>query len=158
MLYLDSSALIKHYQKEIGTDALDEKLKLGTESSKETFTSVLTYAEIHAIVARRIREKLISAREGSVVHDAFDRDWIAGFTAVELSGRVLSLIRKTVEAHALKGADAVHLASALWLRDIAPTKNQGPQGRQIIFASSDRQLIKAARQQDFAIFNPETAS
>ncbi len=63
MLYVDSSALMKHYQNERGTDAFDERLRAEFDNSRHVFTSVLSYAEIHAIVARRVREKLVSAGE-----------------------------------------------------------------------------------------------
>jgi predicted nucleic acid-binding protein len=46
VLYLDSSALIKHYQNEDGAEALERKLKVERDNSRIAFTSVLTYAEI----------------------------------------------------------------------------------------------------------------
>lgn len=62
MLYLDSSALIKHYQNEDGAEALERKLKVERDNSRIAFTSVLTYAEIHAIIARRRREQLLTTK------------------------------------------------------------------------------------------------
>lgn len=159
MLYLDSSALIKHYQNEPGTDAFNERLRLEFENSRHVFTSVLSYAEIHATVARRAREKLLSANEAVAIHDRFDADWVLGFTEVALDSYVLIFIRDIVKAHPLKGADAIHLASALWLRDMVRIGGKpGPSGEQIIFASSDRQLTNAARKYNLEIFNPETAN
>jgi len=157
VLYLDSSALMKHYQNERGTEAFDKRLWAEFENSRPVFTSVLSYAEIHSIVARRVREKLLSAVDGAAIHERFDADWVLGFTAVELDSYVLIFIRNIVKAHPLKGADAVHLASALWLRDTVRIgeKLAGP-GEQITFASSDKQLITAARQHDLEVFNPET--
>jgi predicted nucleic acid-binding protein len=76
VLYLDSSALIKHYQKEPGTEALEGRLQMEAESSRSVFTSALTYAEIHATLARRTREKLLSLDEAALVHDRFDTDWV----------------------------------------------------------------------------------
>jgi predicted nucleic acid-binding protein len=157
VLYLDSSALMKHYQNERGTDAFDERLRAEFDNSRHVFTSVLSYAEIHAIVSRRVREKLLSADEGAAIQDRFDADWVLGFTAVELDSYVLIFIRGIVKAHPLRGADAVHLASALWLRDMVRVGGKlARPGEQIIFASSDKQLITAAQQHDLDIFNPET--
>ena len=159
MLYLDSSALMKHYQNERGTEAVDERLQVEFENSRHVFTSVLSYAEIHAIVARRVRERLLSAGEGAAIQDRFDADWVLGFTAVELDSYVLIFIRDLVKAHPLRGADAVHLASALWLRDMVRVGGKlARPGEQITFASSDKQLITAAQQHDLEIFNPEIAN
>lgn len=157
MLYLDSSALVKHYHSEIGTDAVDERLQVEAENARPVFTSVLTYAEIHAIVARRTREKLLSVDEAAAVQDRFDTDWVLGFTAIGLEVGVLGFIRDIVKAHPLKGADAVHLASALWLSDTVRLGGRLVQrGEPITFASSDRQLTSAAQKYGLEIFDPET--
>ena len=58
MLYLDSSALIKRYQNEQGTETLNIRLREEAKGFRSEFTSVLTYTEIHAAFARRTREKL----------------------------------------------------------------------------------------------------
>jgi predicted nucleic acid-binding protein len=156
VLYLDSSALMKHYQNERGTEAFDKKLMAELENSSHVFTSVLSYAEIHSIVARRVREKLLSAVDGAAIHERFDADWVLGFTAVELDSYVLIFIRDIVKAHPLKGADAVHLASALWLRDTLRIGGKlAVPGEQITFASSDKQLITAAQKYNLDVFNPE---
>jgi len=150
---------MKHYQIERGTDAFNERLWAEFENSRHVFTSVLSYAEIHAIVARRVREKLLSAGEGTAIQNRFDADWVLGYTAVELDSYVLIFIRDIVKAHPLKGADAVHLASALWLRDMVRVGGKlARPGEQIIFASSDKQLIMAAQQHNLEIFNPEIAN
>ena len=53
MLYLDSSALIKRYVKELGTDATKARIETEAATPGNPFTSVLTYAEIHATLARK---------------------------------------------------------------------------------------------------------
>ena len=156
MLYLDSSALIKHYQKERGTEAMENRLLIEAESFRSVFTSALTYAEVHAILARRTREKLLSTNEAAAVHDRFDTDWGFSLNAIELGVGVLGFVPGIVKAHPLRGADAVQLASALWLRDTARLSKRLGQQEAIEFASSDRQLITAAEKHGFDVFNPET--
>jgi predicted nucleic acid-binding protein len=155
VLYLDSSVLIKHYQNEVGSEALERKLRVERENSRIVFTSVLTYAEIHAIIARRRREQLLTTKEAEELHDRFDADWAFELSPVELAGEVLASIRGIVGAHPLRGADVIHLASALWLRDTArlgagPSKSD----REVEFSSSDRQLCIAARKFRLEVFNP----
>lgn len=156
MLYLDSSALIKHYQKERGTEALEGRLLKEAENSRTAFTSALTYAEIHAILARRTREKLLSAEEAAEVHDRFDTDWVLSLSPIELGVGILGFVPAIVRAHPLRGADAVQLASAIWLRDTARLSKKLGQQEAIVFASSDRQLLTAAQKHDLEVFNPET--
>jgi predicted nucleic acid-binding protein len=158
VLYLDSSALIKHYQRERGTDTIDARLRAEAQNVRSAFTSVLTYAEMHAVLARRAREKLLSPAQVVALQDRFDADWVFEISPIELGTNVLVFVRNIVRDFPLKGADAVHLASALWLRDmtrlgIKPDQYAGP----IVFASSDRQLVSAARKHQLEVFNPETA-
>jgi predicted nucleic acid-binding protein len=159
MLYLDSSALIKHYQKEEGSEALEQKLQTERENSRTIFTSVLTYAEIHAIIARREREKLLSVNEANELHDHFDVDWTFELSPVELAVGVLVFLRTIVKAHPLRGTDAVQLGSALWLRDAARLgAGPGKYNERVEFSSSDRQLCIAAQKFNLQIFNPLDAS
>jgi predicted nucleic acid-binding protein len=158
VLYLDSSALIKRYQYEHGTEALNARLQEETRGLRSVFTSVLTYAEIHAALARRAREKLISPEEAVVVQDEFDADWVLSIGPIELGTTVLGLVRDIVRGLALRGADAVHLASALWLRDMGrlglkADQYTGP----LIFVSSDKQLARAASKHKLDVFDPATA-
>jgi predicted nucleic acid-binding protein len=155
VLYLDSSALIKHYQKEPGTEALEGRLQMEAESSRSVFTSALTYAEIHATLARRTRKKLLSLDEAALVHDRFDTDWVLSLSLIELGVGVLGFVPAIVKAHPLRGADAVQLASALWLRDTARLSNKQGQQEAIVFGSSDRQLVTAAQKYNLDVFNPE---
>jgi predicted nucleic acid-binding protein len=159
VLYLDSSALIKHYQKEEGSQSLEQKLQAEREKSRTIFTSVLSYAEIHAIIARREREKLLSATEANELHDRFDVDWTFELTPVELAVGVLGFVRTIVKTHPLRGTDAAQLASALWLRDAARLgAGPGKYEERVEFSSSDRQLCIAAQKFSLQIFNPLDAS
>ena len=159
MLYLDSSALIKRYQNEQGTEALNARLRQEARGLRSVFTSLLTYSEIHAAFARRAREKLLSAEEAAAVQDEFDGDWVLSIGPIELGTDVLVFVRDLVREFPLRGADAIHLASALWLRDMARLgmkvdQYTGP----LVFVSSDKQLAKAAAKSHLEVFNPEAGN
>jgi predicted nucleic acid-binding protein len=159
VLYLDSSALFKRYQKEQGTEALNSRLRKEARGLRSVFTSVLTYAEIHAAFARRAREKLLSAGEAAAVQDEFDADWALSIGPIELGTAVLASVRNLVRAFPLRGADAIHLASALWLRDMAGVRMKTDQYTgPVVFVSSDQQLAKAAAKSHLEVFNPETGN
>jgi uncharacterized protein len=159
VLYLDSSALFKRYQNEPGTQALNARLRQEAKGLRSVFTSVLTYAEIHAAFARRAREKLLSAEEAAAVQNEFDTDWVLSISPIELATGMLVSVRDLVRSFPLRGADAIHLASALWLRDMARLgvrvdQYAGP----VVFVSSDKQLAKAAAKSHLDVFNPETGN
>jgi uncharacterized protein len=155
VLYLDSSALIKRYQNEAGTDALNAKLQIEARALRAVFTSVLTYAEIHAALARRAREQVLSAEEAASISDSFDSDWVLSLGPIELGSSVLGLVRDVVKGFSLRGADAVHLASALWLRDMATLGVKPDQYRgSLIFVCSDKQLARAASKHKLDVFDP----
>ncbi|MGB8322424.1 MAG: type II toxin-antitoxin system VapC family toxin [Candidatus Acidiferrum sp.] len=159
MLYLDSSALIKHYIRERGTDAIDSKFREEEKYQRTAFTSVIAYAEVQAAFARRRRDRLSSSAETSRVQEEFVTDWAVKLNQVELGAGVLLFIRRLVEEFPLKGFDAIHLASALWLRDaLRIAKDFGQSSNTLEFASSDRQLNKAASQLGMEIFDPEKES
>jgi predicted nucleic acid-binding protein len=159
VLYLDSSALIKKYFVEPGTPRLQAKLKQETEAGAILFSSGLTYAEMHASVARRQREDALSEMEADDIHDQFDRDWATAITRVELSSAVLAFVRDVVKASPLRGADTLHLASALWLRDSTRLGvKSGDNSGWFTFVSSDRQLLAAAKKQKILTFNPSEPS
>jgi predicted nucleic acid-binding protein len=156
VLYLDSSALIKHYQLEGGRSRLEARLKEATDDGTPIFSSVLTYAEIHAVLARRNRERNISELEAKKLHDQFDEDWAFTPSPVDANAGVLGFVRDIVKSSPLKGADALHLASALWLRDLSILKAGRSNNRKpLTFISADRQLLAAAEKNSLRTFDPE---
>ncbi len=77
-------------------------------------------------------------------------------TRIELNAGVLLFIPELVNKHPLKGSDAIHLASALWLRDALRLGVQfGPASRSLTFTSSDKQLNNAASIEGLEVFDPE---
>lgn len=154
MLYFDSSALIKHYVQEKGTEEVRKSLRDEEEASRPVFTSVLTFAEIHAALARRAKDRSLSPNEFIRARTNFDSDWVTGFTAVDLGSGVLGIVRNTVDRFALRGADLVHLASAIWLRDTAGATKSGSE---LVFFSSDKLLARTAAACGLEVLNPEVA-
>jgi len=154
VLYFDSSALIKHYVQERGSEEVGKNLRDEEEASRPVFTSVLTFAEVHAALARRAKDRSFSSGDFIRARTNFDSDWIFGLSAVDLGPGVLSIIRNIVDQFALRGSDMVHLASAIWLRDTA-VGTRG--GNQLLFLSSDKPLAKAAAGCGLEVFNPEVA-
>lgn len=159
MLYLDSSALIKHYIQEAGTQALNAKLQREENAGRSPFTSVLAFAEIHRAFAQRSKDGSLTKSDYVVAREAFEADWLFGLTSIELASSVLAFIPDIVERFPLKSSDAVHLASALWMRDLFRLSGkQVPKGSKVAFATSDVALGKAALASGLELFNPQVQS
>ncbi len=156
MLYVDSSALLKHYIREPGSAALNAKLNETSLHQAGVFISVVGYAEILAIFARRVRENLVSESQARLLRDEFLDDWMFSLSPVELTVGVIGFISELVNKHPLRGADAIHLASALWLRDALRLGRQfGAVNRSITFVSADKQLNRAASAEGLQVFDPQ---
>ena len=139
ILFLDTSALVKLYLDEPGSDSIRERITDSTVA-----LSHVAYGEIYATFARRFRESLLKENEHNAVCMAFEEDWSAVFR-IPLSVEVLSKVPALCRRHPLRGADALHIASALMLveREIDTT-----------FVSSDLRQLEAATAEGMATFDP----
>jgi predicted nucleic acid-binding protein len=140
ILFVDSSVLVKLYIAEPGS----ERMRKVAAQGDPVAASRLAFAEIHATLARRRREGLLLASEFEQLRSRFAEDW-EKLTQVPVGAEALALIPELCERHPLRGADAVHLASALLLDQ---------EGLEITFACSDRNLLAAAASEGLATFDP----
>jgi len=134
MLYLDASALAKLYITEPGGSQMPGVIR---EHRDAVFTSIVTYAETLSVLARSMRERRISPREYQVAKKAFLADWPA-WHVIEVTQTVLAPAARLIERHGIRGFDAMHLSSALWVGNPA-------------FACFDARLRKAAAAEGLAV-------
>lgn len=136
MLYVDTSALIKRYVDEDGSVRVHELWDQATGIA----TSVVAFAEMMATLNRKLREGVLSTREFSRTAASFKSDYrrfiLIPVTDV-LNGRIEVLARK----YSLRGFDAIHLASALVIRNKGTIETG--------FACYDRTLNEAAVHEGF---------
>jgi predicted nucleic acid-binding protein len=142
VIYADSSAIVKRYYAEPGTDRVRE----GWRATERVFTSRVAYAEVHAALARKHREGDLPATAFRRSVSAFETEWSA-YDQILVDRTTLAQIGRLVRAHALRGYDAIHLAAALWV------KTQIGDGLQ--FWVADDRLEMAARRERLAVVNPE---
>ena len=129
VIYFDSSALVKLLVEEEGSD-LAAELWDGCDAA---VSSRLAYAEVRSALAAAGRNHDLTARELHAAEKSWDEFW-AATRPVELTAAVEQHAGRLARGHALRGADAVHLASALAVGD--PT---------LIMAVWDRRLHAGAR-------------
>ncbi len=142
MNYLDTSALVKGFIAERGSDRIKEMVRGGEPAA----TSKIGYAEVHAALARRRREGALSSRRYAQACRRFEADWEA-YVRVDLRDEVLQLARDLIQRRPLRGFDAIHLASALMLgREL---------GEPMKFVAADARLLAAAEAENLGVLNPE---
>jgi predicted nucleic acid-binding protein len=154
MLYLDSSALAKRYFRERGSKRLRDRLNKGDR----VFTSELSYAEIHTVIARKFHERSIGKKTYRRLLSTFMDDWLFAINKIEVSAAItMTAIPDMLERFSLRGADAVHLAAAIWLRDrlMLDAPFAGEDGA-LEFAVADKKLASVAAKYGLSVFNPDT--
>jgi uncharacterized protein len=114
VIYLDTSALIKLVVLEPNTD-----LAWGLVSADEVATSRITWAEARAALARRERDAPASAENWRQARSHLGDLW-RRFKIIEVTQPVVVLAGDYAETFALRGFDAVHLASADMAKRASP--------------------------------------
>lgn len=149
MLYLDASALVKRYVREPGSDIVNARF----EANERIFTSTLSYAEVEAALGRKQRTGEIDLEESRRARERFRRDYIFFLNILELDVGTLAALPSLVDQFPIRGADAVHLSAALWLRDMMRLVPDFAQGEtHLEFGTADDELKQFARQSGLTVF------
>jgi len=138
-LYLDTSALVKFYVTEEGSESVRDV----TGRARLVSTSVIAYVEARAAFARRRREGGLRVSDYRRVIRDLDADW-PHYVRLEASESLVRDAARIAEVHGLRAYDTIHLASALVLkrRLIAP----------VVFGCWDTELKSAAPKVGLQIF------
>ncbi len=101
-------------------------------------TSIVSYAECRAAIAAAVRSRRMLSREARKAVDILNQLW-PSFDRVSALEDLVQHAGGLAERRALRGFDAIHLASAIAL------------GSGVVLASWDRDLLRAARTERLAI-------
>lgn len=112
IVYFDCSAFVKLLVEEDGSD-LAAELWDGCDLA---VSSRIAYPEVCAALAAAGRNRDLTARAQSAAERGWEEFW-SSVRAIELTDDVARHAGGLARAHGLRGADAVHLASALALDD-----------------------------------------
>jgi predicted nucleic acid-binding protein len=145
LCYLDSSAWVKRYFRELGSGWINQEFAHGTLLGSST----LGLIEVTATCARKRAAGAIDAVRFQQIEAGLLDDW-SGFFQVELTQDVLDRSLELAGIWALRGADSVHLASALILKaELAIEANE------FAFVTSDLELKAAALKAGLAVLDPQ---
>lgn len=131
IVYLDTSAFVNLFVEEVGSKQIEQIVI----ASQVVATSTVTFAETCAAFARRQRDGDLTPDEHQMVLASLDQYWGTVVT-VEATMNVMRFAGILAARHALRGFDAIHLASALTL--------QTSLGTSVTFCCADTRLSRAA--------------
>ena len=147
IVYFDTSALVKRYIAEIGSDWVKTLLE---NQAPTVFTSLLTAIEGNCTFARRQREGMLSPEDYHQLLTIFNYDFTYHYNVLGVDPMVIDAARQMANRHPLRAYDAVQLATA-WLSNQELLNAGEPP---LTFVGADDRLIAVAQAEGLCTDNP----
>jgi predicted nucleic acid-binding protein len=145
LYYLDSSAWVKRYFKEAGRAwvnvIFNQQEVLGC--------SPLGFIEVGSTMARKRSAGEVTPDEFGVKRSSLLKDWHR-FLRIDMTVAVVERAFDVSDQHGLRGADSVHLASALILKEELELDSS-----EFTFVTSDEELKSAALKAGLTVIDPQ---
>ena len=143
---MDTSDIVKLFFEELGSDRVDSNVN----SADRIVSSAIAYVESHAALAAGRRDGAKTTRAKRRLTVSRFNDLLTQFEAfwstvgpLSVSTDVIAIGSQLAHRHSLSGSDAIHLASAMQLRQTTPES--------INFSVDDSRLAAAARSEGFVV-------
>jgi predicted nucleic acid-binding protein len=133
IVYLDSSALVKRYVAEAGSEVVNQLIG----EADVVGTALISRVEVAAALAKAVRVGLLQRDEAGSALQAFTAQW-NDVVRLQLTETVVTRAGGLAWEHGLRGYDAVHLALALFWQETI--------GEAVLLATFDRQLWETGTQ------------
>ena len=145
LYYLDTSALVKLYVRELGTEQV---LRLASAAAgNQLAVLALAQVEIRSALRRRERAGEIAGTVVIQLLERFQRHLEAVFLRQVMTDATFDVACELVDRHGLFALDAVQLAGYLALRTSSGSTTP-------IFVSADRRLLEAAEAESVPVLDP----
>jgi len=145
LYYLETSALVKLYVLEPGSDRL---LQIASDLSENRLAVLaISPVEVRSAIRRRERAGDIEPKTASLILDRLRQHLETRFLRQALSDVVLDGALEMIDRYALRAYDAIQLAGCLALKTVAGTDLP-------TFVCSDRQLLEAAHSELLPVLDP----
>jgi len=148
LFYLDSSALTKQYQTEIGSAWVQQLTNI-----QPIAISTLVIVEVSSAIARLVREGMLIPGQRNMILQRFTLD-VEAMLVIGLERDIVedaaALVVQAPIGIPLRSLDALHLAAARALAATAPATSSG-----LTLVSADTRLLAAAQWAGFVTDNPE---
>jgi len=144
LFFFDTSALVKFYIRESGTDQL---IRLAEGADHRFVVLSLAQVEFRSAIRKRERMREIDANLATDLIALFEDHFQTLFDSQSIDATIFSGAKLLVDRHALRAYDAMQLAGCLELKrsvgEQAPT-----------FVCADRDLLRAAESEGLEVLNP----
>lgn len=149
LYYLETSALVKLYVREPGTDRL---LGLAASTAENRLVVLaVSPVEVRSAIRRRERAGDLDSKIAALVLDHLQQHLQSRFVRQALSDAILDGAAEMIDRYALRAYDAIQLAGCVALRGTARSDA-------LTFVCADRQLLSAARSELLTLLNPEDSA
>lgn len=138
ILYFDTSAIIKRYVKEPGSEEVRAWFRL----ARTWATGLITRVEMASALSRLLRMKIITQREYITTLEEFRSSWVE-FERLPITEALVARADLLACEHGLRAYDAVHLASALVWQEALTL--------QVTIVTYDGQLAAAGKKTGLAV-------
>ncbi len=148
LFYFDSSALVKNYITEGGSDWV--KAFLNTPQKTRVYVAAITKVEVVSAFSRRA--KRLPSESGQVFrsYSQFKNDFAEFFRSVDVDEDLIELAVAIAERHGLRGSDSIQLAGAIFLSQNLSSLNLP----KVTVVSADVELNAAAQSEGLEVINP----
>jgi uncharacterized protein len=145
LYYLETSALVKLYVREPGTDRLLQLASAGLEN--RLVVLAVSAIEVRSAIRRRERAGDLDSKIAALLLNHLEQHLQAVFVRQVLSDPLLDCAAEMIDRYALRAYDAIQLAGCVLLKVTS--------GSDIpTFVCADRQLLEAARSELIPVLNP----
>jgi predicted nucleic acid-binding protein len=151
--YLDTSALVKLYVPERGSEWVEQVVKESDEMGNLINLAAISkigIVEVAAAIARRERLGTVSTNQKTRLYRSFLRDSEKLYELLPLTDEILHLGAELTQRWPLRGYDAVHLASAYILDRKLTAAGFDP----LVFLTADQKLFQASQNEGLKTENP----
>ena len=148
LYFLDSSAIVKRYISETGTNWI---LSLHKPSAQNViYVAQITGVEVVSAISRRLRGNRMTQKAADKAIFRFKIDFANKFRIIRLNDQIIAEAMRFSETHFLRGYDSVQLAIAVELEKRFASQKLNS----ITFVSADNNLNSAAITEGLAVDNP----
>lgn len=144
--YCDTSALVKLYHQEVGTERMEELFR---QEGNVLVISELAIVEFYSTLARKVRVGEITPEAQEEAHRNFEADCRQRFVVDPLGSSVIQKAKELLQKHgntkALRTLDALHLGACL-----SALPYETP-----VFGSADVRQLDIGTLEGLQVLNPE---
>lgn len=146
--FFDSSAIVKRYVNEAGSNFVENLANL--KSGNLILLARITQVEVASAFARRLKGRSLTQTDADDALKLFQHDLTNNYFVIEVTTDLFNEAMKLVTKYALRGYDAVQLATVLETNEERTAQGLSP----LILVSADTELNDAAKLEGLDVENP----